>query len=126
MIRSNSNQKRPYDRINRINALILSELNNILLKKEIFARVSEAENRIVSLSKVETSRDLRTAQVYFLVIPEKFRAQTQKLLDKITPEVQNLLAKKLQTKSKPRLKFIYDVGQYNAFSVEKILNQIKK
>jgi ribosome-binding factor A len=126
MTSDHTNQRRPYDRISRINALILSELNNILLKKEIFARANEKENRIISLSRVETGRDLRTAQVYFLVMPEKFRAQTQKLLDKIAPEAQNVLAKKLQTKSKPRIKFVYDAGQKNAFAVEEILNQIKK
>ncbi len=126
MRRINNATRKPFDRMNKVNNLILSELNGILLKKGLLTQSKEGGDRIISLSRVETGRDLRSAKVFFLVIPEKYRASAQTALNKKAGEIQNMLAGKLQTKSKPRIEFLYDTGQSNAFAVEAILNEIEK
>lgn len=126
MRHTKNSSPRPFDRIAKVNNLILSELNAILLKKGLFSQSNEKEDWIVSLSRVETSRDLRSAKIFFLVMPEKCQAKSLKILGKRTAEIQKSLAGKLHTKSKPRIEFIYDDGQSNAFAVEEILRQLEQ
>lgn len=126
MRRTNNSTARPFDRITKVNNLILSELNAILLKKGLFSQSDEKNDWIISLSRVETSRDLKSAKVFFLVMPEKYRAKSLKILGKRAAEIQKSLAGKLHTKSKPRIEFIYDNGQSNAFAVEEILSQLEQ
>ncbi len=123
MKKSFSPTTKPYDRIRKVNTLLLSEINQILLKDGFFSSFTEKDDRIISLTRVETARDLRNATVYFLVIPEKYKATVGEALNKRASKINRLLGKKLNIKNKPRLEFLYDSGQGNAFAVEAILDE---
>lgn len=109
------------DRINKVNSLLFHELNSLLTKE----LTSENKDKfLLSFTKVETTRDLRIAKVFYLVFPAKFKGQALKYLNTQKTSWQNTLNKKLVLKYKPRISFVFDKGQENAFLVEEILKKI--
>ena len=108
-------------RILQINELIRHELG------ELF--VSELElpkNTLVTITKVETSKDLRHAKVSLSVLPAMY---TKKIIDKVQSQagaLQFALNKKLSLKPLPRLRFVVDVSERYAADVENILDRIKE
>lgn len=107
------------DRIQKVNSLIFRELNTLLAKK---LEGQDQKDFLLSFTKVEVSRDLRHAKVFFLVYPTKFKGQAHAFLTGQTVDWQTTLNKKLTLKYKPKLNFIFDKGQENAFLVEELLN----
>lgn len=116
-----------FDRIQKVNSLLFSEINNLLLKEgSLVLRESEEKEVLISITKVETNRDLKSARVFFIVIPEKYRSKAKTFLEHKSIFLQKSLGEKIILKYIPKLSFIYDEGQSNAFMVEKILSGLKK
>jgi len=115
----------PFSRMDKVNSLLLGELDK-LLQREKIEQPGFAEDIVLSLTKVDTSRDLKHARVYFTVYPAKFRAQAKQFLAGKGFDWQKSLARKITLKYIPKLEFLVDLGQANAMEVEKILNDLKK
>ena len=109
------------DRIQKVNSLIFHELNTLLARK---LEEKDKEKFLLSFTKVEVGRDLRHARVFFLAYPPKFKGQAHSFLMGQRIDWQNTLNKKLTLKCKPKLDFIFDKGQENAFLVEEILKKM--
>lgn len=118
------NKPPAFSRSDKINSLLYRELNG-LLNKEPFEKSSRSDI-LLSLTKVETSKDLRYAQVFFTVLPEKYRGNAQRFLNSKCRDWQKTIGDKLTIKYTPKFQFIFDKGQQNAFAVEEILNKIHK
>ena len=87
-------------RIEKVNDLIRDNLakiikNHLSLKSGVF----------VSITKVDTSRDLRYAHIFVSVFPEKQQEYAIETLKKELFRIQGELNKTLEMKSFPRLEF---------------------
>lgn len=116
--------KPDHNRSDKINSLLYHELNG-LLSKESFEKNGQGDI-LLSLTKIESSKDLRYAKVFFTVLPEKYRGEAKRFLDSKSWEWQKIIGDKLTIKYTPQLNFVYDKGQQNAYAVEKILKELDK
>ena len=99
-------------RILKINKLIKQELGKI-----IFTDVDFPKNIILTITKVDTSADLRYADVFISVLPDEMDIEIEKKLKESIYFIQGKLNRKLHMKPLPRIRFIIDKsGKY----VEKI------
>ena len=109
-----------FSRIDRINELI----------KETLASIIQEEAEVppgvfLTLTKVDTSKDLRYARVFVSVFPEKKFGQTIELLGKRIYMIQGELNKKLHMKPLPRIEFVADKTEVEADKIEKLLKTIE-
>jgi ribosome-binding factor A len=103
-------------RIQKVNKLIKQHL------AEIFARkLSLKPGIFLTVSKVDTSPDLRYTQVFISVFPFKESDYAIKTLSKENYSIQGLLNKKLSMRPLPRIKFELDPTEEKADEIEKIL-----
>jgi ribosome-binding factor A len=119
------NNNRPFDRIDKINSLLQQEIS-LLLQRDKFEHNNPDGDVILSITKVETSRDLKHARIYFAIMPLKFRGDAKKFLKGRAGDWQKSLGEKITLKYIPKLQFFYDEGQANAMVVEEILSQLEK
>jgi len=108
-------------RLAQINELIRQQLNQLLLTEFEFP-----QGCLVTIVRVETSRDLRHAKVWISVMPTHY---IKKVLTKLNSQIghlQFLINKKLLIKPLPRLRFAIDDTESKAQEIEQLLDQIKK
>ncbi len=99
-------------RILKINKLIKQELGKI-----IFTDVDFPKNIILTITKVDTSADLRYADVFISVLPDEMDIEIERKLKESIYFIQGKLNRKLHMKPLPRIRFMIDrSGEY----VEKI------
>ncbi len=108
-------------RIAQINELIWHELSTVLLTEVDFPK-----GVLVTITNVETSKDLRHAKVWFSVLPAYF---TQKILDRLTKRKGSLeyaLYQRLSMKPLPKLSFRVDDSERQAAGIDALLDSIKE
>ena len=106
-------------RIDKINSLIKNQLSLILsrelnLKPGIF----------LTVSKVDTTKDLRYTRVFISVFPESETHYALKTLEKEIYFLQGELNKKLKIKILPHIEFKIDSTEAKADKIEKILRDL--
>lgn len=106
-------------RIEKINGLIQEVISDIILKN-----LSFKEGVFVTVTKVDTTRDLRYTRVFVSIFPEKEINYASKTLQQEIFMLQKLLNKRLSMKPLPRLEFRVDMTESKADEIEKILKQI--
>lgn len=108
-----------HSRLDRVNELIKETL------AEIVARELEMPPGVfLTLTRVDTSRDLRYARVFVSVFPEKKFGQVLEVLGKRIYAIQRMLNKKLHMKPLPRIEFVSDKTEAEADKIEKLLKEI--
>lgn len=107
-------------RLARINQAILHELSQLLLTE-----VEDKTLRLTQLTRVIASKDLASAKVYFLV------TEPTQSPDKILKKLRNAaswfrfeLAKRMELRVTPELKFFYDEQQQKAQQLTTLLNKL--
>lgn len=91
-------------RLKRIETAILHEITQFMQTE-----LDNRDFRSVQLTRVEVSRDLSHAKIYFLLPnTEKNLSSTQAALNKITSLLHHHLARKLNFRITPQIKFYYD------------------
>jgi ribosome-binding factor A len=108
-------------RIQQINSLISGNISEILLKE-----ISLKPGIFVSVTKVDTSKDLRYTHIFVSVFPIDQTAYVQATLHKELFRIQGALNKKLHIKRSPRISFYFDETQENVSQIEKIFEEIRK
>lgn len=106
-------------RIESINGIVKDHLGNILLKE-----LDLKPGIMVTVSRVDTSPDLRYARVFVSVFPEKEIGYARKALDNGLYRIQGLLNRKLSMKPIPRISFEIDLTEARAQEVEDLLKEI--
>lgn len=106
----------------RIEKNIGRELSNILLM--------EAKNALlkyVSVTKVKVTQDMAVATVWYSVLGEEDEiVATKKALDEAKGYLRTELAKRLDLRKTPELRFKFDESLEYGNRIEKILEEIKK
>jgi ribosome-binding factor A len=106
-------------RIDRVNELIKTTIAEIIVRE-----VELPPGVFVTVAKVDTTRDLRYAQVFVSVFPEKNFGGVIKILNKKIYSLQGSLNKKLHMKPLPRIEFVSDHTEAEADKIEKVLKEL--
>jgi ribosome-binding factor A len=106
-------------RIEKINDLIRDSIAEILVK-----HLSFKKGVFVSVTKVDTSKDLRYARVLVSVFPENQQSYAIATLKNELFSIQSQLNKRVNSKSVPKIEFIMDKTQHNVDEIENIFKQI--
>lgn len=103
----------------KVNALIKQQVAELMTRE-----VNFKPGILVTVSKVDTSPDLRYTQIFVSVFPEKESEYAIKTLKKESFSLQGKLNKKMVMKPLPRIEFRLDPTEVKADEVEKLLQQI--
>ena len=109
------------ERIKNINTFIKKELGGIILKE-----LSLPKSILVTVTEVETSRDLRQSKVFISVFPEKETKRVLRTLEKGIYDIQQILNKRLKIKFVPKIKFFEDKKLKETQKIDEILNRIEE
>lgn len=108
-------------RISKVNELIKQQVAELLSKE-----LSLKPGVFVTISKVDTTKDLRYTQVFVSIFPEKETNYVVNALKNELHSIQNKLYKKLSLKPLPKLEFKIDSTESQADEVERILIELGK
>lgn len=108
-------------RIEKINELIKQQISEILIRE-----LSLKPGIFLTVSKVDTTRDLRYTRIFLSIFPECEANYVLEALEKEVYNLQGILNKRLAMRPLPRIEFIRDITESKADEVEKILKEIKK
>ena len=107
-------------RIKKVNEVIKRELGMIILKE-----VDLPKNILVTLTEIETSKDLRNCKVFVSVLPEKEISNVLRVLEKEIYQLQQILNQRLVMRPVPKIRFFQERRLKEAQRIEKILDEIK-
>lgn len=110
---------KPTNRIEKVNSLIQQELGSELHS------LLEDNNALVTISKVETSKDLKWAKVWISIVGGNDE-KILKDIEKNIYQLQGQINRTLNLKIVPRLQFYLDTGPRYAQHIETLIDQIKK
>lgn len=102
------------ERIAKINSVLLHALGNIILLEH-----NHPSFQMISVTKVETSKDLSVAKVY--VSSLKNRDELLKYLEKLTPVIRKKMAERIELRIMPKLTFHLDMEKEYLNKIENIL-----
>lgn len=111
----------PSHKIERIASDILKYLSNILLTE-----TNDDLLKTITLTEVNVSKDLSYAKIFFTSISELSKKEIEKEMMEAAPFLRGKLAKVLDVRNIPELKFIYDETIEYATKIERIINNIHK
>jgi len=109
------------ERITKVNELIKEELGKIILKE-----FDPANDVLITLTRVDTSKDLLHSKVYVSVFPESNSKTVLKDLEKQIYFLQQKLNNKLKMKPVPKIRFVEEKETVKAGRIEEILEKLKK
>jgi len=109
------------NRLSQVNALIKKELSNILLKE-----LDLPSNVLITLTRVETLKNLSEAKIYVSVIPEEKREEVFKVIIGNIYNLQQHLNNRLKMRPVPKIRFEKENKTKEAAKIEEILEQLKK
>ncbi len=108
-------------RLEKINELIRLELGKIFLSEEEFG-----QGVLVTILKVDTAEDLKTASVYLSIFPENKREPVMKKLNSDLSELWYQLMKKLNMHPVPKMRFILNTDEDEGQKIEGIIQDMKE
>ena len=106
-------------KLQRIESDILKYLGSIILTE-----TRDEILKTVTLTGVEVSKDLYYAKVYFTSFSPLSHKEIEKEMNEASPYLRGCLAKVIEIRNIPELKFIYDESIEYANKIEKIIEQI--
>ena len=112
----------PPKRASRVADVIKNELSLLLVQ-----RARDPHLRDISISRVELSDDLRHAKVYYTMFQGQNKMkQVGRSLDKATGFMRSHLAKTLNLRFTPDLRFWYDTEFEKVEKIDKLLDEIAR
>lgn len=108
-------------RIKQINELIHQQLSEIILKE-----VSTPTGCLITITKVDTTRDLSQARVSISVLPEHFQHSILADLRKKAKSLRYALGDILVIRKTPKLLFQLDPTEVKAAHIDALIDKIHK
>lgn len=108
-----------HDRIKKINELIRHQISQLIVRDVEFP-----ESALVTVTAVETSKDLHHANIYVSVLPAGLEKQAIKAL--YEARLFEPLYKKLSLKPLPKIYYLVDRTEQKANEIEHLLDDIGK
>ena len=106
-------------RIQKINELLKQEISDLILRELDFSR-----DTLITVTKVDTSKDLLDARVGVSVLPFLKAEKVMKVLNSQVFNIQKVLDKRLKIKVVPKIRFELDKSYERADRVNSLLKQI--
>ena len=104
------------DRINKEFLRIISEMLQTRVKKD------NVKNAL--LTKVDASKDLSHAKVFYTVIETEHKDEIQKSLDSVAGQIRSMLGKEMHLRTIPKLDFVFDDSETKARAMEDLLDRV--
>ncbi|MBZ1349013.1 MAG: 30S ribosome-binding factor RbfA [Candidatus Liptonbacteria bacterium] len=99
----------------------LSNLIREKVAKIVSREVEFPEGKLVTITQVNVSKDLREAVVKFNVFPSDDKIEGKKILNTHRNFIQSRLFKTIEIAVVPKIRFEYDKGAENIAVIEKII-----
>lgn len=109
---------RDFSRTDRVADLIQRELALL-----IHQHINDPRVGIITLSRVQISKDLAHAKIFVNVMMEEAATESIKTLNKASGFLRGLLAKRLKMRVVPHLFFIYDDTTIKATRLARLIDQ---
>lgn len=106
-------------RIDRINKEFLRAISEILQ-----GRIKRENVREAILTKVNTSKDLSYAKVFYTLIDTERREEIQKALDSAAGQIRSMLGKEMHLRTIPELHFVFDDSEAKARAMDELLDRV--
>lgn len=110
-----------FKRSERVGELIKKELGKIILKE-----IELPAGLLVTLTRVEVSKNFDHCRVFVSCFPEEKRKEVLEILKKNIFFIQKILDKKLVMKKVPKIVFLEEKKVVEAGKIEKVLADLKK
>lgn len=108
-------------KLDRIESDIIKYLSNIL-----YTETDDEFLKTITLTEVEVNKDLSLAKVYYTTILDMPHSDADKEMNEAAPFLRGKLAKVLEVRNIPELRFIYDETIEYATNIERIIQEIHK
>ena len=108
-------------RLQKLNRLIREEIGKIIQKEIDFRK-----DVLVTITAVETSKDIKHAKVKISVLPEKETKEIVKKLEKKIFLIQKHLNQRLILRYVPKIRFVIDRGSRQATRIEELARRLEK
>jgi len=105
--------------MDKVNKLIKNELSLVL------GQIRDKYLGFITITKVETARDLSIANVYFSSFENRNEDEVKKVLTHYNREIYNHMKARVTLKKMPHLNFKIDKAIIHANELEKLFNSIK-
>jgi ribosome-binding factor A len=96
-----------------------------LLSSILQLKAKDPRLGMININEVRVTHDLSYAKVYFTIIGDSERKETEALLNKMAGFLRSELATKLTTRTIPELRFYYDTVIEKSVALENLFEQIK-
>ena len=121
----NQNSQRPYtQRQLRVGELVKQNLGELLIRNE--AKIPSINSKLVTVTEVRMTPDLKTARVYVIPLGGIDTKETVKILTEYSHLVRKALSKRLDIKFLPKLTFVEDNSFEYAEKIERIIKKNKE
>ena len=107
----------------RVGELVKQNLGELFLRNE--AKIPSINSKLVTVTEVRMTPDLKTARVYIIPLGGVDTKETVKILTEYSHLVRKALSKRLDIKFLPKLTFVEDNSFEYAEKIEKIIRQNK-
>ena len=107
----------------RVGELVKQSLGELLIRDE--AKIPNINSKMVTVTEVRMTPDLKTARVYVIPLGGVDTKETVRVLTEYSHLVRRALSKRLDIKFLPKLTFVEDNSFEYAEKIEKIIKKIK-
>ena len=107
----------------RVGELLKQNLGELFIRNE--AKIPSINSKLVTVTEVRMTPDLKTARVYVIPLGGIDTKETVKILTEFSHLVRKALSKRLDIKFLPNLNFIEDNSFEYAEKIEKIIRKNK-
>ena len=108
-------------KIERINHMIREEISKILMLE-----VKDEDIKFVTVTDCDTSTDLSYCKVYVTVLDSEKKEETLKALNNASSFIRSELAKRIEIRHVPELKFFYDESISYGEHIDKLIDKINE
>ncbi len=108
-------------KIERLNDQFQKEIS-MILKTEI----KDRDINFVTITGCEITNDLSFCKVYFTVLDDEKKDKTIEALKKASSFIRGQLAKKIEIRHTPEIRFIYDESIEYGNKIEKLIEKINE
>ena len=122
---SNQSSQRPFtQRQLRVGELVKQNIGELFIRNE--AKIPSINSKLVTVTEVRMTPDLKTARVYVIPLGGIDTKETVRILTENSHLVRRALSKRLDIKFLPKLTFVEDNSFEYAEKIEKIIKKNKE
>ena len=121
----NQSLQRPFSqRQLRVGELVKQNIGELFIRNE--AKIPSINSKLITVTEVRMSPDLKTARVYVIPLGGIDTKETVRILTEYSHLVRRALSKRLDVKFLPKLTFVEDNSFEYAEKIEKIIKKNKE